>query len=176
MIPRTIKAADLFCGASGTGTGMVEACRELNYEIELTGWNHNPVAIATSQANHPYARHFCAGVDNVNPRDHYKEGELDLLWASPECTHHSIARGGKPINEQSRATAWCVTRFRMLKPHELAAAQGFPKGYIFYGKKKKQGIIVENGNTTDIVKQIGNAVPKNLAKALVKAALTQSST
>lgn len=106
-----IKAADLFCGASGTGTAIVEACRELNYEIELTGWNHWDVAIATSQANHPYARHFCAGVDNVNPRDHYREGELDLLWASPECTHHSIARGGKPINDQSRATAFCVTRW-----------------------------------------------------------------
>ncbi len=54
-------------------------------------------------------------------------------------------------------------RFRMLKPHELAAAQGFPKDYKF------------TGNTTEVVKQIGNAVPKNLAKALVRAALTQSS-
>jgi DNA (cytosine-5)-methyltransferase 1 len=54
-------------------------------------------------------------------------------------------------------------RFRMLKPHELAAAQGFPRDYKF------------TGNTTQVVKQIGNAVPKNLSKALVKAALTQKS-
>jgi DNA (cytosine-5)-methyltransferase 1 len=27
------------------------------------------------------------------------------------CTHHSVARGGKPVNEQSRATAWCVIRW-----------------------------------------------------------------
>ena len=25
--------------------------------------------------------------------------------------HHSVARGGKPINDQSRATAWCVIRW-----------------------------------------------------------------
>lgn len=47
----------------------------------------------------------------MNPRDLFAEGELDLLWASPECTHHSVARGGKPINDQSRATAWCVVRW-----------------------------------------------------------------
>jgi DNA (cytosine-5)-methyltransferase 1 len=38
-------------------------------------------------------------------------------------------------------------RFRMLQWHELAAAQGFPKGYIFFGNKATK------------VKQIGNAVP-----------------
>jgi DNA (cytosine-5)-methyltransferase 1 len=111
MIPRSIKAADLFCGASGTGTGIEEACEELEIDLELSAWNHWEVAIATSKANHPKAKHFCASLDNVNPRDHYKEGELDLLWASPECTHHSIARGGKPINDQSRATAFCVVRW-----------------------------------------------------------------
>lgn len=111
MIPRTIKAADLFCGAGGTSTGLVEACQDLGITVELSAWNHWDVAIATSKSNHPTASHFCASLDSVNPRDHYKEGELDLLWASPECTHHSIARGGKPINDQSRSTAWCVVRW-----------------------------------------------------------------
>jgi DNA (cytosine-5)-methyltransferase 1 len=49
--------------------------------------------------------------------------------------------------------------FRMLKPSELAAAQGFPRSYKF------------KGNVSQVVKQIGNAVPKNLAKALAKSAL-----
>lgn len=44
--------------------------------------------------------------------------------------------------------------FRMLQPHELAAATGFPKDYVFTGTK------------VDVVKQIGNAVPPNFAKAL----------
>lgn len=44
--------------------------------------------------------------------------------------------------------------FRMLKPHELAAAQSFPRDYIF------------TGNRGDIVKQIGNAVCPKIAEAL----------
>lgn len=103
--------ADLFCGAGGTSAGAVEAIAAMGRTPRLTAINHWDVAVATHTANHPTARHLCTGVDSVNPRDLYREGELDLLWASPECTHHSIARGGKPINDQSRATAWCVVRW-----------------------------------------------------------------
>lgn len=113
-----IKAADLFCGAGGTSTGLVEACDELGMRCELTAINHWDVAIATHTANHASARHLCTNLDVVNPRELYREGELDVLWASPECTHHSIARGGKPINDQSRSTAWCVVRWaEALRPN-----------------------------------------------------------
>lgn len=44
--------------------------------------------------------------------------------------------------------------FRMLQPTELAAATGFPSNYKFTGSK------------VEVVKQIGNAVPPNFAKAL----------
>lgn len=50
-------------------------------------------------------------------------------------------------------------RFRMLQPHELAAAMSFPAGYQFAGTKADQ------------VKQIGNAVPVRTAAALVKGLL-----
>jgi DNA (cytosine-5)-methyltransferase 1 len=46
--------------------------------------------------------------------------------------------------------------FRMLRPDELAAAMSFPKTYCF------------SGNREEKVRQIGNAVPVNLAKALCK--------
>jgi DNA (cytosine-5)-methyltransferase 1 len=108
---KTIQIADLFCGAGGTSTGAVEALRALGYDPKLTAVTHWDRAIATHKANHPTARHFCASVDDLNPRTLFAEGALDLLWASPECTHHSTARGGKPINDQSRATAHCVTRW-----------------------------------------------------------------
>ena len=107
----TITIADLFCGAGGTSTGAVEAIELLGKTAKLTAINHWDVAIATHSKNHPSARHFCASLDNINPRDLFKEAQLDILWASPECTHHSVARGGKPINDQSRSTAWCVTRW-----------------------------------------------------------------
>lgn len=121
LMKRTFKIADLFCGAGGTSAGAVEAAESHGYHVELTAVNHWPVAIDTHTANHPGARHLCTGIDAINPRDLFAEGELDLLWASPECTHHSIARGGKPINDQSRSTAWCVTRWAeaLRPPHIL---------------------------------------------------------
>lgn len=107
----TLRIADLFCGAGGTSTGAIQAARALGHTVELTAVNHWDRAVATHEANHPEARHLCASVDSLNPRHLYPDGRLDILWASPECTHHSRARGGKPMRDQSRATAWCVTRW-----------------------------------------------------------------
>jgi DNA (cytosine-5)-methyltransferase 1 len=108
---KTVTIADLFCGAGGTSTGAVQAIEALGRTASLTAVNHWDRAVATHTANHPEARHLCASVDSLNPRHLFREGELDILWASPECTHHSRARGGKPMLDQSRATAWCVTRW-----------------------------------------------------------------
>ncbi|WON79133.1 DNA cytosine methyltransferase [Acinetobacter sp. UGAL515B_02] len=58
--------------------------------------------------------------------------------------------------------------FRMLQPHELFKAQGFPESYIFsYG-------IDEHGNTikltkTEQTRMVGNSVPPQLSRALVLA-------
>ena len=52
-------------------------------------------------------------------------------------------------------------RFRMLRPHELAAAMGFPSTYEFAGGR------------TAAVRQIGNAVAVNIAKALCLSLLGQ---
>jgi DNA (cytosine-5)-methyltransferase 1 len=108
---RTIAIADLFCGAGGTSAGAVEAIRSLGFEPKLTAINHWDVAIATHTANHPEARHLCTSIDDIKPQSLFAPGELEILWASPECTHHSNARGGAPIKDQSRATAHCVTRW-----------------------------------------------------------------
>lgn len=107
----TFPLADLFCGAGGTSTGALEAIEALGFSPKLTAVNHWPVAVATHEKNHPNHRHLCADLDALNPRKLFNPGELRLLWASPECTNHSRARRGKHINEQSRATAWCVTRW-----------------------------------------------------------------
>lgn len=108
---RAVHMADLFCGAGGTSEGAIRAIEALGYVPRLTVINHMEIAIATQKRNHPDARHLCTSIDDVNPRSLFRPGQLQLLWASPECTHHSTALGGKPINEQSRATAWCVTRW-----------------------------------------------------------------
>lgn len=108
---KTIKATDLFCGAGGTSTGLLKACEDLGYNLDLLAVNHWDIAIATHSANHPYARHICENLDNVNPRKAVPSGVLDILIASPECTHHSNARGGKPCSDQSRASGWHILRW-----------------------------------------------------------------
>jgi DNA (cytosine-5)-methyltransferase 1 len=108
---KTIRMADLFCGAGGTSEGAVQAGEEKGFTVDLTAVNHAEDAIHTHVVNHPGARHLLTSLDNINPRELYQPGELDILWASPECTHHSTARGGRPIQEQSRATAMCVIRW-----------------------------------------------------------------
>jgi len=110
-VKNTLTMADLFCGAGGTSTGAVQAAESLGMSVNLTAVNHWDRAVSTHSANHPGARHLCASIDSLNPRDLFKEGQLDLLWGSPECTHHSRARGGRPMLDQSRATAWCITRW-----------------------------------------------------------------
>jgi DNA (cytosine-5)-methyltransferase 1 len=106
-----VHAADLFCGAGGTSAGLVDACKELDHELRLVAINHWEVAIQTHTKNHPFAQHLCADLDQVNPLHVVQRRQLDILVASPECTHHSIARGGRPINDQSRASAWVILKW-----------------------------------------------------------------
>ncbi len=111
MKERILKAADLFCGAGGASNGLRRACVRRGVGLNLVAVNHWPLAIETHKANHPDALHICEPVENINPRQAVPGGRLDLLMAGPECVHHSIARGGKPINDQSRASAWCILRW-----------------------------------------------------------------
>src|ERR1700740_2076953 len=93
---RVALVADLFCGAGGSSTGARRALASLGLEMNLVAVNHWNVAIETHSRNHPEARHYCQDVNAVKPAEVVPEGMLDLLMASPTCTYHSRARGGKP--------------------------------------------------------------------------------
>lgn len=110
-----LRAVDLFCGAGGTTSGAEQSQR---VKVELAV-NHWPTAITTHRANHPHVRHVCAPIDLVDPRDFVGMG-LNVVLASPECIFHSNARGGKPVDDQRRATAWCVPRWaEVIRPKWL---------------------------------------------------------
>jgi len=111
MKPKLIRAADLFCGAGGTSTGLAMAAKEMGLGLDLLAINHWEIAIDTHASNHSYAQHLCESLDVVDPRKVVPGGRLKILIASPECTHHSNARGGKPMSDQSRASAWHVLRW-----------------------------------------------------------------
>ena len=108
---RRALVADLFCGAGGSSTGARRALAVLGYRMSLVAVNHWNVAIDTHSRNHPDARHFIQDVNVAKPAALVPEGKLDLLMASPTCTFHSRARGGKPINDQGRMDPWAVVHW-----------------------------------------------------------------
>lgn len=109
---------DLFCGAGGSSTGAISVP---GISVRMAA-NHWDKAIETHNANHPETDHFLGDIRNADP---YYFPSTDLLWASPECTNHSRAKGRKrpkqpdlfgeflpdEAAERSRATMWDVPRF-----------------------------------------------------------------
>ncbi|WP_264032145.1 DNA cytosine methyltransferase [Cellulosimicrobium sp. SH8] len=109
---------DLFCGAGGSSTGAVSVP---GVSVRLAA-NHWDRAIETHNTNHPDVDHLQADISNTDPR---YVPTTDILWASPECTNHSRAKGRKAHRqpdlfgdvlpdeaaERSRATMWDVVRF-----------------------------------------------------------------
>lgn len=105
---RPILVADLFCGAGGSSTGAKQAIEALGRRMELVCVNHWDRAIETHKRMHPEARHYCQDVASARPIECVPEGRLDLLMASPTCTYHSRARGGRPTSDQQRMDPWHV--------------------------------------------------------------------
>lgn len=110
---------DMFCGAGGSSTGAIQVP---NVQVRVAS-NHWQLAVETHNTNHPEADHICADLSQTDPR-YFPTS--DLLWASPECTNHSRAKGRKrdtlqgdlfddrlpdEAAERSRATMWDVVRF-----------------------------------------------------------------
>lgn len=105
---KPLLVADLFCGAGGSSTGAERAVKLLGRKMILVCVNHWPLAIETHKLNHPTARHYIVDIAAARPEELVPEGYLDLLMASPECSHFSRARGGKPVNNQSRMNPWAI--------------------------------------------------------------------
>lgn len=121
--PNGLTVTDLFCGAGGSSSGLVDA----GYKVVIAA-NHWARAIESHQLNHPETDHSNADISQVNPGYFPR---TDILWASPECTNHSVAKGVKrqrtedamlfdlngtrPLPDEaanrSRATMWDVPRF-----------------------------------------------------------------
>lgn len=98
---------DLFAGGGGASVGL-EAALGRPVDIAI---NHDAVALAVHKANHPETRHLEADIWEVRPEDAVGGRPVDVLWASPDCTHFSVAKGGKPRAQGIRSLAWVVVRW-----------------------------------------------------------------
>lgn len=103
-----LTAVDLFCGAGGLSAGLALAAESIGAAIDLVAVNHWDIAIETHERNHPWADHHHTKVEAVEPRSVVDADEVRIVTGGPQCTHYSIARGGKPVDEQKRASPWHV--------------------------------------------------------------------
>lgn len=104
---------DNFAGGGGTTTGLERALgRPVDVAI-----NHWPAAIAMHQANHPETKHYIEDMTQVDPRAVCGSRPIGIAWFSPDCTHHSRAKG-KSVerSEARRGLAWVVLRWAKLPP------------------------------------------------------------
>lgn len=113
---------DLFCGAGGTTTGIIQAMNEQKQGIAIVAAcvNHDPKAIQSHWANHPEVVHYEEDIrtlelsgltELVNKyRIMYPDAKV-VLWASLECTNFSKAKGGMPREADSRTLADHLDRY-----------------------------------------------------------------
>ena len=104
---------DLFAGGGGTSCGFKMA---MGFDPDIA-INHNPAAVAMHKLNHPNTRHYITDIWDVDPVEACGGRPVGMLWASPDCTHHSKARGKKPKDKKIRSLAWVVVRWaREVRP------------------------------------------------------------
>lgn len=111
-----IRIIDLFCGAGGSSYGAQKADAEIVAGFDLWG-----TAIKAYKHNFPDAKTYEGDIRQLDPRIIKREvGKIDLMLASPECTNHSLAKGGRERCEASKMTAFEVTRFaKELQPEHI---------------------------------------------------------
>lgn len=98
---------DSFAGGGGASHGILMATGR-HPDVAI---NHDMEAIAMHAMNHPTTHHYAESVWQVDPVKATKGQPVGLMWASPDCTHHSRAKGGKPVSNKRRGLAWAVIRW-----------------------------------------------------------------
>lgn len=98
---------DNFAGGGGASTG-IELAIGRPVDIAI---NHDPEAIKLHKMNHPFTKHYCESVWEVDPREVCKGRKVALCWLSPDCKHFSKAKGGKPRDKTIRGLAWVAVRW-----------------------------------------------------------------
>lgn len=139
-------AVDLFCGGGGFSTGLALACEDLQRDVRLIAVNHDTDAIETHRRNHPWAEQHNAKVEELHPPDVIGDDDVDLLVAGPECTHFSSARGGKPVNEQRRASPWHVVDWVQKTRPDALLVENVPE-LKSWGPIDEDGQPTRNGET-----------------------------
>lgn len=95
---------DCFAGGGGASVG-IEMALGKSVDIAI---NHDPQAILMHKTNHPDTLHLTEDIFKVDLQKYVGSRHVSLMWASPDCTSHSKAKGGKPRKQGLRILPWAV--------------------------------------------------------------------
>lgn len=95
---------DCFAGGGGASVGIEKA---LGRDVDIA-INHDPQAIKMHKVNHPNTIHLTEDIFKVDLEKYVKGRKVALMWASPDCTSHSKAKGGQPRKNGLRILPWAV--------------------------------------------------------------------
>lgn len=95
---------DCFAGGGGASVGIEMA---LGRQVDIA-INHDAQAIRMHKTNHPGTLHLTEDIFKVDLEKYVAGRHVALVWASPDCTSHSKAKGGQPRKHGLRILPWAV--------------------------------------------------------------------
>lgn len=95
---------DCFAGGGGASVGIEMA---LGRQVDIA-INHDPQAILMHKTNHRKTLHLTEDIFKVDLQKYVGDRHVSLMWASPDCTSHSKAKGGQPRKNGLRILPWAV--------------------------------------------------------------------
>lgn len=97
---------DCFAGGGGASTGIAAALGA----APAIAINHWGAALQVHAANHPETQHLTEDIWRVDPVEVVAGRNVGAAWFSPDCTHFSRAKGGKPVTNAIRGLPWSIVR------------------------------------------------------------------
>ena len=147
---------DGFCGGGGWSTGFELAIGE-PVTIAI---NHDAAAIEMHRKNHPHTQHYNENIYEVNPREAVAGRNVGWAHFSPDCTHFSVAKGGKPVKKEIRSLAWVVVKWAgTVKPRIISmenVKEFMTWGPLIAKRDKETGRVLKTDGT---VAEKGEVVP-----------------
>ena len=131
---------DLFAGGGGASVGIERAIgRSVDVAI-----NHDQAAVRVHQLNHSDTEHWTADLWRIPPSWAVQGRPVGLLWASPDCTHHSKAKGGPPRRDsKKRDMAWIVEHWaREVSPRVIMLEN--VEEFLSWGPLDKRGRVIKS--------------------------------
>ena len=138
-----MNVVDLFAGGGGASEGIRQALGV----GPVVAINHDAAAVEMHARNHPGCMHLCEDVFKVKPF-RPRGRPIDLLWASPDCTHHSRAKGGRPRETGRRLLAWVVVEWARAVTPRIICLENVSE-FVSWGPLDAEGqpIAAQRGET-----------------------------